>query len=90
MVWQPDVATAANGQSGARGACESSDGCRDSGMSMPCIAIAFDVAASAIADAGASIGGHVDAQTASANDAEKERSDKSAAMRRKRRPMTSR
>ena len=90
IVWQPEVATAANGQSGARGVCESSDGCGDSDMSMPCIAIAFDVAASAIADTGASIGGHVEAQTASAKDAEKERSDKNAAMRRKRRPMTSR
>ena len=88
MVWQPDIATAARGQSGARGACESSEGCGDSGISMPCIAIAFDAATSAIADAGASIGGHVDAHTASANDAEKERSDNSAATRRKRRLMT--
>lgn len=86
MMWQPEVVTAANGQSGAWGGRESSAG-RDSGMSMPCIAIAFDVAASAIADAGASIGGHVDAHAASANDAEKERSDRSAATRRKRRPM---
>jgi hypothetical protein len=81
------VATAANGQSGAGGDCESSDGCGDAGISIPCIAIELDLAAPATDDAGPSMGGHVDAHTDSANEAEKERSDRSAATRRKRRLM---
>lgn len=54
-------------------------------MSMPGIAIISAMPRPGIAEAGTSIGAHVEAQTASANDAEKERSASSAARIRKRR-----
>ena len=84
-MWHPDVATAARGQSGACGCRESSDGVVDAGMSIPGIAIAVASPKLAIKAALNSIGAHVDAHSDSAKDAEKERSDRSAATRRKRR-----
>jgi hypothetical protein len=54
-------------------------------MSIPGIAIVVDSPKLAVEAARNSIGAHVDAHSDSANEAEKERSDRSAATRRKRR-----
>lgn len=89
-VWQPVVPSAMNGHSGrsfasrefSEGPEEPSTGCD---MPMPGMDIIPDISSMPTMDAGASIGGHIDAHTASAKETEKDRSARSANRRRKRR-----